>query len=254
MSTTGIYIATQQELSFKPADIYKPIQVGAEGHEPIGYLRDDTEDNISSKNPHYCELTAQYWMWKNALEDVIGLCHYRRYFFTNSFSANASNIMKNDDIDEALSQAQMVIAKPRQFKYTNAEVFSHYHHIGDLLTCRQVLAEKCPIFLDAFDNMLMKKELSCFNMLITRKEVFAEYSSWLFSILAEVEERTDIRRYDKHNARLYGFLSERLMNVWIDTEMIKIEYKPVFLLDEKYHLPRMIKRKGESKMWEVFCS
>ena len=48
-------------------------------------LHDNDGENISSKNPMYCELTAQYWAWKNADADYYGFCHYRRYFdFTNT--------------------------------------------------------------------------------------------------------------------------------------------------------------------------
>ena len=61
---------------------YFPIQVGkALSSVDLGITGDDTGDNISGKNPSYCELTGLYWAWKNLKDtDVIGLCHYRRYF------------------------------------------------------------------------------------------------------------------------------------------------------------------------------
>lgn len=61
-------------------DVYMPIHVGCEGKESIGFTGDNTGDNISAKNPHYCELTALYWAWKNLQADYTGLVHYRRYF------------------------------------------------------------------------------------------------------------------------------------------------------------------------------
>lgn len=64
------------------SDIIKPIQVGTDitGCINPAHLHDNTGDNISAKNKMYCELTAQYWAWKNLDADYYGFMHYRRYF------------------------------------------------------------------------------------------------------------------------------------------------------------------------------
>lgn len=78
-----IFVATHKEYDkFPSLDIYEPIQVGAAVGEHLGYLADDSGDNISLKNKFFCELTAHYWVWKNSNEDVVGVVHYRRYFVT----------------------------------------------------------------------------------------------------------------------------------------------------------------------------
>ena len=46
----------------------------------IGYQPDNIGDNISSKNPSFCELTGLYWAWKNLDNEYLGLAHYRRHF------------------------------------------------------------------------------------------------------------------------------------------------------------------------------
>lgn len=38
----------------------------------MGYIGDNTGDNISLRNPNYCELTGLYWAWKNLKCDYIG--------------------------------------------------------------------------------------------------------------------------------------------------------------------------------------
>lgn len=48
-------------------DIYLPVQVGPAEENFQGFVRDNTGDNIASKNPNYCELTVQYWAWKIAM-------------------------------------------------------------------------------------------------------------------------------------------------------------------------------------------
>ena len=53
--------------------------------EPIPddvYL-DNSGEHISELNKAYCELTTQYWAWKNMEADYYGFCHYRRYFSFN---------------------------------------------------------------------------------------------------------------------------------------------------------------------------
>lgn len=65
-------------------NIYTPLFVGLNGKDNFGFLSDDTGDNISEKNLNFCELTGLYWMWKNSDANIIGLCHYRRYFVDNN--------------------------------------------------------------------------------------------------------------------------------------------------------------------------
>ena len=76
----SIYVVTHKKYNIPKMKGYIPIQVGASLHENLGYKVDSDGDNISYKNPNYCELTALYYMWKNLDDDIIGLTHYRRYF------------------------------------------------------------------------------------------------------------------------------------------------------------------------------
>ena len=77
-----IYVATHKKVPMPEKSIYQPIRVGAALNEDdFGYVRDDTGDNISNKNKNFCELTATYWILKNDNSDIVGLKHYRRYFF-----------------------------------------------------------------------------------------------------------------------------------------------------------------------------
>ena len=60
-----ILVACHKPDSVYEDEVYTPIHVGRaiskctdDMHHMIG---DDTGDNISDKNPMYCEVTAQYW-------------------------------------------------------------------------------------------------------------------------------------------------------------------------------------------------
>ena len=76
-----ILIAAHKEYKVPEDTIYLPIHVGKElSTQSLPFIGDNTGKHISSKNPHYCELTALYWAWKNLDADYIGLAHYRRHF------------------------------------------------------------------------------------------------------------------------------------------------------------------------------
>ena len=88
--------------------MYIPVQVGAEGKEKIeGYQPDNVGENISSKNPYFCELTGLYWAWKNMDSDYIGLVHYRRHFTESQKvpkdeESKFNILLKNDEIEKIL--------------------------------------------------------------------------------------------------------------------------------------------------------
>ncbi|HCK0351048.1 TPA: DUF4422 domain-containing protein, partial [Klebsiella pneumoniae] len=82
-----------------------PLHVGkANSYNEIGCPGDDTGDNISFKNPFYCELTAHYWVWKNEeLADYVGFMHYRRHLnFSEkqTFSEDTWGVVNHPCIDE----------------------------------------------------------------------------------------------------------------------------------------------------------
>lgn len=95
------------------------------------------------------------------------------------------------------------------------ENYAEKHHIEDLMKCREIIAQKYPQYLKEFDEVLDEHSYYAFNMFISSNQLFQKYAEWLFDILFEVEKETDISSYDAYNKRIYGFLSERLFNVWI---------------------------------------
>lgn len=64
-NSVKIYTSHHKPSAFLNAAIIKPLHVGkANSCNEIGCPGDDSGDNISFKNPFYCELTAHYWVWK----------------------------------------------------------------------------------------------------------------------------------------------------------------------------------------------
>ena len=67
----------------------------------------------------------------------------------------------------------------------------------------------------AFDQYFAQKKSVLFNMMFCRTEIFDAYCEWLFSILFELEKTVDLSKLNSYQKRVYGFLSERLLNVWL---------------------------------------
>ena len=227
-----IFVATHKPCQVPQMDGYVPIQVGAAGKDQITYemlgisdrsgaiIRDDSGENISAKNPFYCELTATYYIWKNITADVVGLCHYRRYFSNKKSLGNDDapfkNVISRTDIEHLMIDADVVV--PKRNKYFIETLYSHYAHTMDgmhLDVAREVMARVYPEDLKYMDAIFSRTSGSMYNMCIMKKDIFDAYSNWLFTLLAGVEEQVDVTGLSDFQARLFGRVSEILMNVWI---------------------------------------
>lgn len=207
---TKIFVMTHKEMNEIPDKTYLPLYVGKAGKETLGYTGDDTGDHISEKNPVYCELTGVYWLWKNMDCDVIGICHYRRYL------VKEGKLLDRAYIERVIQTYPVII--PNSSYVSETDVYAHYgerHYTKDLDLCREVIGEKYPEYLPAFDYAMRTILMSVGNIWITRKDIFDRYCAWLFDILFEVEKRIDMQGYDGYQSRVMGFLAERLFRVWL---------------------------------------
>lgn len=206
------------------ASMYFPILVGAKKNwnKDIEYQRDDVGPNISEKNPNFNELTAIYWAWKNVTNvDALGLVHYRRFFFGSS-GKTLRDVLTQKDAERYLKDFDVLL--PRKRKYYIESNYSHYihaHHKEPLDETRRIIEQVFPEYVASFDKVMSKRSAHMFNMFIMKKELFDNYAEWLFSILNRLESKVDISKYDTQEARVFGYISELLMDVWIDTNQIK---------------------------------
>ena len=222
-----IIVATHKPYWMPEDPMYLPVQVGAAGKDSIGFQRDDEGENISRKNTNYCELTGLYWAWKNLDADYIGLAHYRRHFSNGKrFGDKKEKVIRREELAEKLKEADLLLPNPRNYRIeTNYSQYVHAHHARDLATTRKILAEKDPEYIRAWDESMRKPTGHRFNMFVMKKGLFDDYCAWLFSILSELEQRLDISSYSDYDKRVFGFVSERLLDVWIGTN--RIGYKDI---------------------------
>ena len=249
-----ILVATHKKYWMPNDDVYLPIHVGKENKDNLGYIGDNTGDNISIKNPNYCELTAIYWAWKNLKADYIGLVHYRRYFTKHNFrncEKKKQDILLKSDFENILKDADIIV--PDKRKYYIETIRSHYNHSyyeKDLNETENVIKEIYPEYLVAFDRVMNRTWAHMFNMFVMRKDYFDEYCEWLFTILFELEKRIDISNYTIMEARVFGFISELLLDVWLETKQIRYKEVNVSFMEKQNWLKKgglFLKRKFINK-------
>lgn len=223
-----IYIVCHKDIDLPKINGYIPIQVGNSSFNFDGYVRDNTKENISEKNANYCELTAQYWIWKNTYADVKGLVHYRRFFddkFSISKKSKLDNILNSEDIDRYLTEYDLILPNKRNYYIeTSYSHYIHAHKKEGLDITREVISEYFPKYLNSYDMVLNRKKAHMFNMIIAKQKVFDEYSAWLFEVLGKVEERLNLSGWSKSESRVYGYISELLLDVWLN-EHKNLKYK-----------------------------
>lgn len=237
-----IIIATHKKYWMPVDDIYLPIHVGAERKtdnkgQPLnlGYIKDNTGDNISNKNKNYCELTGLYWAWKNLNADYIGLAHYRRHFTLHPGRGNKKlKPVTKDELEPILAKHEVLLPKKRNyFIETNYSQYAHAHQVIDLDTTRQIILEKYPEYIKAFDRSMKRTTGHRFNMFIMKRDKLDAYCEWLFDILFELERRLDISGYSDYDARVFGFISERLIDPWVEANNIKYKEIPYVFMEEQ---------------------
>lgn len=232
-----ILVAAHKPYWMPEDKIYLPIQVGSANSDlDLGFQRDDTGDNISKKNKNYCELTGLYWAWKNLNAEYIGLAHYRRHFTVRKGKDKKTLPINEQELTPLLNKSDVILPRKRNYYIeTTYTQYIHAHHKEDLDITEQIIEEKCPEYKDAFNLVMNSSKGHRFNMFVMKKDVFDSYCNWLFSILFELEKRLDISNYSANDARVFGFVGERLLDVWIKTNNIQyIDIPYVFMEDQNW--------------------
>ena len=201
-----IYVVKHKECETPKMPGYKDLGVGK--------MFNGKGDNINHLNPYLNEVTALYDIWKNKPDDIVGMCHYRRFFVDKgkflTFS-KATTFLKNAEIitmidhaplklDEFLAQA---ISKPIFDKYVT----------------------QMP---KGFQTWL--KEANGFNpcnMFICKHEVIDEYCETLFPIILPMVEQfiREDANGDYWHDRALGFICELFFAYWCkDKDRCKLTF------------------------------
>lgn len=222
-----IMVATHKHYHMPMDDIYLPVRVGSVlAKECFGFQRDDEGDNISEKNPYFCELTALYWGWKNVNADYIGLAHYRRHFSCHKAKWKFASVLSSKEADALCAKYDVILPKRRRYFIESlASHYKHTHDIEHLELTREIIRRQCPDYVQTFDKVMGRTWAHMFNMCIMKRDLLNDYCTWMFPILFELEKEIEMENLSAFDARLYGRVSEFLLDIWLTHN--KIKYKEI---------------------------
>lgn len=248
MKKINIAVACHKESRLPSNPLFVPVQVNsANAKKRMNMAHDDEGDNISTKNPNYCELTAQYWEWKNVNADYYGLCHYRRFLcftYPEDAKRNNRNHIEAEAIDDiniqrfgledaetmrAVIEANDVITGeyesiPKLYTPRGNQLTTYKHWaahdralimVEDLERMLDILTDVSPEVGRDAREYLDKSFFTGFNCFILKKELFNELCSIEFEVLRRLEEFVDDKHYCTQLSRIYGFMGEIISSSYI---------------------------------------
>ena len=237
---TAIYVMTHKAFTPPPDPLYIPLHVGRaaalsysrdEKSSPLSFcVGDNTGDHISEKNCYYSELTGLYWIWKNVhTYKYVGTCHYRRYLLNEQ-----EKIFTEAEYLKLLKDYDLITTKRVVLNNSYHYGFATNHNIHALDMTGEVIKELYPEYYDTFVQLENGTETYFGNMIVTSKKWFDTYCEWLFHIFFEVQKRICLENgEDDYHKRVFGFISEFLLLVWVRVNHLKVYECKVGMLGEK---------------------
>lgn len=258
-----ILVACHKPSELPQNELFLPIQVGAKNAKTrMNIEQDDNGINISEKNPTYCELTAQYWAWKNLDSDYYGLCHYRRFLefkhtdarknhrdqieasVLNEYNIKQFGLDNSEEMRQVIEKYD-VITGPEQnvnHLYTprGSKSTAYDHWIAhdralimkkDLDLMLDILQEVAPEVGAAARKYLKTSHFTGFNCFVMKKELFDQMCQIEFEVLSRLEQQVDLSSYCQQITRIFGFMGEIISSSFIyyleQTGKYKIKHIPL---------------------------
>lgn len=229
MADIKLFVCCHQPAEVPKHPLLVPIQVGAalaDNYFP-GFLYDDTGNNISTKNRSYCELTAQYWAWKNIDVDYYGFFHYRRYLYPDTAARWPYRVERTPTLSllnklgykmfaDIIQQHDLILPKGENMYLPVREHYASapFHHQRDLNLMEQIIREMHPEMTESLELYLSSTICYFGNIFIMKKDFFHNYCNWLFPLLEEFDRQAEIFGYSLPEQRVDGYLAERLLGVY----------------------------------------
>ena len=209
----------------------------------------DNGINISQKY-NYCELRAQYFVWKNINyndDDYVGFFHYRRYLsFQNSLFKSNRKILPyiikekpnfdcytKDRVKKILGDVDVIAPV---IEYTGDSVYDRYitsknHYKETLDIVEQIIKKEYPEIFPFYFRYMNGYGEYYGNIYLMKWKYFREYCKFLFDVLEKYDEISE-NIYERSN----GYVGERIFGAYFTWLQSKTSLKYGFLPREHYYI------------------
>lgn len=209
-----------------------------------GVIGDNTGDNISEKRLSFCELTVQYWAWKNIKADYYGLCHYRRYLsfdgkngwrneqnqihvpFMDRKNIRRYSLINEDKIVKFCNKFDAIFPEPADVKQitsmgkkpkTVKELWEAHEGIffdnGTIDLLLNSIKKVQPQYYDCAATYLNTDSHRGYNCYLIKEDLFNELCKLQYSVMFEMEKHVNkdvLLRYP----RTIGYMGEILFGIF----------------------------------------
>ena len=256
-----IFVSHRIDLDSETIDnpLYIPVRCGAvyDERENVTMLGDDTGDNISEKRNSFCELTVQYWAWKNVKADYYGLCHYRRFIglsdrydgyiddhgqlieprhlnklIAREYGLSVSNKISSIYKYDAIGIIPADVKKIPTLTGTHETIFDFWskgcinlvedsviNMVIELIKVRQ------PEYYETAKAYLRQNKHRGYNIFILKKELFFRLCEFEFDILFCLEKKINCENYSEQMMRTPGYIGEVLSAIFLYKIEHEYEYR-----------------------------
>ncbi len=246
--------AHKKDANIRNGGVYKAIQVGKALHPELdlGFTCDNEGENVSEKNPYWCEYTALYWGWKNQVDvEYSGLCHYRRYFDIDITEKNIDCLLNGADI-LVVKQTIPMLSKRSRLKnlawVTTAE---------DSVLFLDTLLSTYPQYKSEIIDYFFNSRLSIpYSMFVAKKKIFDQYCEFIFPVFEAMEKKMKPHGYSRQK-RTMGYFGEYSLGLFILCNRLKYKTIPLKAYGEAFShvsLKRKIKNFLLSVIWRIIDS
>lgn len=251
LKPVSFFVAVHKDAPLPPPrESYFALGLG--GYRPPNYpfaFSDDTGESISPRNKHYSELTGWYWIWKNVFDvDILGLCHYRRYFLldNNKFlffrrrkryfhpTPERLNYLTAQErtvvAEKTLSKCDVIVPQriPLNQSLSRQYAACHVQEDWDLFILGiESLYPQYSAEIGWFDKT---SYIHPYNMMITRRDFFDRYMSSLFPLLFWIERKQPFRT-EPYQCRVPAFLAERFFTFYLHVAGVRYVELPIATLE-----------------------